>query len=228
MEKFVKTKIFFKLSNVLLPGSVLKNVDSKKVEALLQGLKKLEEKNRVELFVILGQKDDVAKKKLAESGLNRFFKKENIFCVTKDYIQDKAEFDRDRHLKALEEDPHFRDDYFKVSILKKIVGIVFPADEIIFIGHDLLTDGFYLREFVGVDVAFVKKALSERNEKSGKVLKGLYYVDLDINDFRKLLLGKKPKPDYRFLQAHIYANLKKQLFGDKLMDAIPKKFADFS
>jgi len=94
---------------------VLKNVDSKKVEALLQGLKKLEEKNGVELFLIMGQKDDVAKKKLAESGLNRLFKKENIFCVTKDYIQDKAEFDRDRHLKALEEDPHFRDDYFKVT-----------------------------------------------------------------------------------------------------------------
>ena len=210
-----KKAIFLGLGDVLIPGDADKKVDEKKVKEILEKLQDLEKKNSITLFLITGLHEEVAVKKIKKSGIAKYFKKENIYYVTKDYIQQKHEIDRQRHLAQLDKDPEFNDRYFKQYIIKKIIdrGKI-PKEEMLLIGHDIWTDAFYTMRFSGIDFALLKEGLSERGKKSSKIIKGLIYARRDWKNFHKLLLGRFKKPDYQFLENYIYSELKQQLFGD--------------
>ncbi len=214
-EKQLKKKIIFLgLENILTAGEVCKKVDRKAVEEILNNLQELEKEGLIKLILITGLQKEKALEKISKSDLGRFFKKENIYCVTREHINSKAEIDRKRHLFQLDKDPWFNDRFFKQHVIKKFIEKGLPKEEMLLIGHDIWTDAFYTARFSGIDFALVKEALSERGNKSKKIIKGLLYIKRDWKDLRKLLFGKFKRPDCRLLESYIYSELKQQLFGD--------------
>lgn len=220
-----KKAILFALEDVLIPGNVDKKVSREKVEQILGNLSDMEEKGLVRLFLITGLDKKVAVKKIQKYGLKKYFKKENIFYVTKEYISQKDKIDKKRYFDSLKEDPEFNDDYFKQYIINKIIdeGRI-PKEEMLFVGHDLITDGFYTIRFSGIDFALLKESLSERNEKAKHKIKGLVYIKREWKDVRKALYAKLPEPDYRILDNHVFEQMKQRLFeGTELQPFIGRR-----
>ncbi|MFH1255948.1 MAG: hypothetical protein V1494_01515 [Candidatus Diapherotrites archaeon] len=216
-EQLKKKAVFLGFEDVLVPGAINEKVDAKKVKEILKNLKALEEKGLLNLVLLVGYKKEKAIKLVKESGLYAFFKPENIFTVTEEYLASKEEIDRKRYEKSLAENPDFKDEFLKQVAIKEFLekkGI--EREEALLIGHDLLTDAFYTREFSKIDVALVKGALSERHEKAKRLVKGTPYIKREWTDVLKLLTGKGKKPEYPLLKAYIYTRLKEQLFGDDI------------
>ncbi|MDD5163596.1 MAG: hypothetical protein PHD95_05310, partial [Candidatus ainarchaeum sp.] len=137
---------------------------------------------------------------------------ENFFFVEPDYINGKSDFDRQVHLKGLEKNPFFQDEFFKkILIEEEIAKRGFSKEETIFVGHDAMFDAYYLWKFGKIDSAMLKEAFSEKNKKRSEKIKSLIYVKRNWNDVQKLLLGKFPKPDYSFLDTAILLSLKQEL-----------------
>ncbi|MBU0662465.1 hypothetical protein KJ891_03300 [Candidatus Micrarchaeota archaeon] len=214
-----KTAVFICLEDVLVPGSVDKKADKGEVKQILENLHRLEQKGELNLFLLSAWPEKNAKKIIEKHGIAKFFKKENIYAVTKSYIEAKPEVDRALHEKNLGEDPHFRDEYFKQYTLmefEKCTGT--PRFEMLLIGHDLWTDGFYSMRFSKVDFALIGEAYSERHvkKKKGERVKGLVYVPRKWGAIKKII-ADFPKPDYTELDRHVFDTLKLHLLeGTKL------------
>jgi len=96
-------------------------------------------------------------------------------------------------------------------------------DETVLICHDIWFDAFYTTRFSGVDFVIVRNSLSERNRLMAAEIKGINYVKLKETDFTKLILGKFPKADIRFLENYIFNKLKLELFEGTKIDSLVKK-----
>ena len=219
-KNLAKRIIVFDLEDILVSAKAENRPDKKKLVGLLEKLSALEKKiSGFKLFLVSGYAAEQGWKRLKESGLEKFFKPENVFFVNKKHIDSMEEVDRQRYLKEIEGNGFFQDDYFKQTVLKKISDDASDKKQIVFICHDLLTDAYYSLRFSGVDLALVKKSLSLKHEKAKAIIKGLAYIQLDWGDFRKLLLGKKPSPNYFLLKRFIGNYLQRELVGGLQIDA---------
>ncbi len=215
-QKNLKKKcIAFDLEDVLAIGAMSGEIRQAKALELLEKLSLLEKNVPVfKLALVSGYSAGEGWKKLDATGFQKFFRPENVFFAEKDYVDSMGEVDRQRHLENLGKNPLFQDDYFKQKALAKLVEAGhLEKNEIVFVGHDLLTDAYYSQRFSRIHVALIKNALSLRHAKSKIIVKGLTYLALDWADFKKLLLGKKPEPDYSFLKRFIENYLSKELVG---------------
>lgn len=215
-EQNLKKKcVALDLDDVLAIGAISININQAKTLELLEKLSLLEQNVPVfKLALVSGYSREQGWKKLKETGFQKFFRPENVFFAEKEYVDSMDEIDRQKHLDNMAKDPLFQDDYFKQKALEKLVAAEnIGKDEVVFVGHDLLTDAYYSQRFSGVHVALIKNALSLRHIKSKIVIKGLTYLALDWKDFKKLLLGKKPQPNYSYLKRFIENYLSKELFG---------------
>lgn len=219
-EQNLKKKIVaFDLEDILISGQIAKGINAQKARDLLSNLSTLEKKiSGFGLFLVSGFSAAAGKKKLAESGLEKFFKPENVFFVGQGYVDSMEEFDRQRYLRGIGNNGLFQDEYFKQKALQKI-SEARNKDEIVFACHDLLSDAYYSQRFSGVDAALVKGALSLKHVRVDKILKGLLYVNLNWADFKKLLLGKKHKPNYSVLKKFIENYLQRELIGGLQINA---------
>lgn len=220
-QNLKKKILVFDLEDILISGQIAKNIDKKKVFDVLEKLSALE-KNvpAFRLFLVSGYSKKEGMKKLAENNLLRFFKPGHVFFPEKGYLNSMAEVDKARYSQRLAKDPLFQDEYFKQVVLEKISkDFQFEKSRMVFIGHDLLTEAFYSQRFSKVDVALVKEALSLRHQKTKNLVKGLIYLNFSWADFKKLLLGKKPAPDYSFLKRFIENYLQREIIGGMQINA---------
>ena len=217
-EQLRKTCLFFCLDDVLVPGQVVRKVDSGAVEEILSNLTTLEMGFDFEKHLLISSSQDKSMERLEASGLAGYFQQTNIHSVTGSYVQGMQELDRKRYLEALEKDPAFKDEYFKqVAIQNHLVVSGIPAEKMALIGHDLWTDGYYTRLVSRIDFALLKDAVSERNQKPLQMIKGLTYIKRDWKDVWKLILGKLPAPSYGAFDTFCYARMRKQLIGDTIL-----------
>jgi hypothetical protein len=208
-----KKAIFFGLDNVLIPGCINSKVDAKEVEKIIGNLLELE-KNCKNFFwgIVSGYAKEKGLEKIKEFGLEKFYSEKNFFFVEQAYIEGKADFDREVHLKGLEKDPCFQDEFFKkILVEEQIAKRGISKEETIFVGHDAMFDAYYLWKFAQIDCALLKEAFSQKKIKCGKKIKSLIYAKRNWADMQKLLLGKFPKPDYSFLETTIIFMLKQEL-----------------
>ncbi|HZX20083.1 MAG TPA: hypothetical protein VFF13_03655 [archaeon] len=222
-KNIVKKNIFFVPNDILIMGAVNDSISKKKTSKLLGFLKGLQEKKLVELFLIFGLHDERAKQKIKENSFKDFFKKENIFVVTDEYINSKEEIDKARHLEQLEMDPNFLDEYFKQHVLMNLFkeGKVSKENSVL-IAHDVFFDGFYSMRFSNADFVLVKESLSDRNNPLPAQISGLNYIDLSEADFKRILMWKFPTPDLRFLETYVFNKLKEELLTKENMNQIFK------
>ena len=208
-----KKAIFFGLDDVLVPGAIDQKVNKKEVEKILENLQELQ-KHCKNFFwgIVSGYTKEAGMEKLREFGLDKFYSERHFFFVESDYIDSKHEFDREVHLKNLEKDPFFQDEYFKKIIIDQEIekrGI--SKEETIFVGHDAMLDAYYLWRFGEMDCALLKESFSEKHKKRRDKIKNLIYIRRNWEDIQKLLLKKYPKPDYVFLDTAIMFVLKQEL-----------------
>ena len=215
-DEIQKKAVMISLEDVLVPGRVIKQADKKSIRELLTNLSKLEKEGKITLILVCGFKKDVMAKKIDENSIRKYFRPENIHCATEEYINKRDELDRKRHEKNVKENPGFNDAYLKVQVVDYLLMSGTPKEDIVYFGHDLMTDAFYLRRYGGVDVALLKPSLSLNHAKH-KMIKGLIYVNPTWADFRKVIYGKRTAESYVALETLIFSMLKEQLFGDTLL-----------
>lgn len=208
-----KTALFLCMEDVLVPGKIDSGVDAAEVRKILGNLHRMEEKNALTMVLISGYCEKIAKRLVGKFGLGSFFRGENIFSVTEDYINSKAEIDREMHLANLKKDASFKDEYFKQHIIRQFLEKGIPKEQMLLIGHDAWTDGFYTMRFSGIDFALVREAYSERHKAARERVKGLVYIKRKWGDIRRVIKNF-PKPDYSALDRHCYETMKEHLLGD--------------
>jgi len=216
VDSIKKKVVLISLEDVLVPGRVVNEVNRKNIKEILTNLSKLEKEGKITLVLVSGFKKDVLEKKIAGNSIGRYLKPENIHCATEEYLTKREEVDRKRHEKNIKENPDFNDAYLKVQVVDYLLMSGIPKEDIVYFGHDLMTDAFYLRRYGGVDVALLKPSLS-MNHKPHKMIKGLIYVNPTWADFRKVIYGKRKAESYVALETIIFSMLKEQLFGDTLL-----------
>ncbi|PIN85609.1 MAG: hypothetical protein COV47_01305 [Candidatus Diapherotrites archaeon CG11_big_fil_rev_8_21_14_0_20_37_9] len=223
-QNIVKKHLFLSLSNVLVPGLGLKEVSKEKAHALLKFLSGIEKSGFISIYLVSGMPRENAEKAITDSGIGKFFKKENIFLLSKDYLDSKDELDRARHEKNVKDDPDFVDEYFKQHVFMDFIslGKCIP-EEMAFVGNDIWFDAFYTTRFSKIDFFIVKEALCERNRLMPADIKGLNYVSLSEADFRKIIVGKFPSPDLQPLENYVFNKLKLELFqGTQIENMVNK------
>ena len=222
-ENIAKKNLFITPEDILIKGEINREIDKGKTETIMGYLKDMQEKGWINLFLVTGLHDEKGKEMLEENGLYEFFRKENCFYVTKSYIHSKEEIDKQRHLQNLEQDPDFVDEYFKQKILMDLFekGSI-NRNNTILIGHDVWFDGFYSMRFSKVDFILIEKSLSDRNRPIPEKIQGLNYMDFSQADLKKLILGKFPEADLRYLENYSFNTLKEQLFKKGELNKIIK------
>ncbi|MCR4368584.1 MAG: hypothetical protein NUV67_01620 [archaeon] len=220
----VKRNLFFVHDDVLAPGLINPKVDAKKIASAMEFLSGLEKKGVVSLRLFLGFEEKKAKEKLSKSPAAKHFKKENIHFVTKEYLNSLEEMDRERRLANLESDPDFVDEFFKQRAMDDLFaqGAATREDSAL-ICHDIWFDAFYSTRFSGVDFFIVKESLSERNRPLPEKINGLNYISFAEEDLKKIILGKFPRQDVRFLETYVFNKLKLELFDGTKLDGLVKK-----
>lgn len=220
-----KKSVFLKLGS-LLPQGENEAGQWKNLAEALSFLNGLEKQGLLTTYLVAGQEKQAAWKKISGLGLEKFFAPQNMFFVTKDYIDSKEEVDRERHLAALEKDPLFVDEYFtQMTILALISSGKAKKEESVLLGNDIWFDGFYTARFSSIDFVLVEEKLSERNELLVSKLSGLNYVSISANDFKKIVLWNFPQNDVAFLQRHVMDTLSKEILKDTDFSGLRKKLA---
>ncbi|MFH1390977.1 MAG: hypothetical protein ABIH20_01565 [Candidatus Diapherotrites archaeon] len=220
----IRKNIFFSIEDVLVSGPVNKKLSKFKVNKLFKFLKPLEKDGLISLYLLVGQDEKNAIKKIKEFGVDKFFRKENMFFVTHEYIKGKEEIDRERHLANLDKDPDFVDEFFKQRVLMDFVAEgKITRENTALICHDIWLDGFYCMRFSGMDFFILNESISERNQPLPEKINGLNYIKLNEADFKKILTDKFPEQDLRFLETYIFNKLKLELFEGTKIDSLVKK-----
>ncbi len=219
-----KRALFFVPEDVLFPGEVNRSISAENVSPVLQFLKGLESRGIVELFLISGRSKEKAGAEIAAAGLEKYFRKSNIFLLSNGYLESKEPFDRERYVSNIGKDPLYVDEFFKQHV---IMGLIASGkvrrEECVLVGHDLWFDGFYTSRFSGIDFALVGESFSERNVPSVEIPKWVHCMGFSVEDFTSLILGKQPKQDTKFLEAYIFRKLGRELVDPKELAGMVRK-----
>ncbi|MFA4906814.1 MAG: hypothetical protein WC602_00900 [archaeon] len=213
-DELVKTHLFFGFDDVLVNGKVSNSVNPMHVKLCLEKLRVLEDQNVLNFYIISGNSQKIALKKIADSGLKDFFKRQNVFSVTSGYVNRKSRIDRERYKEQISENSEFKDEFVKQKTFEKFMKKGVKPEKMLFIGHDLLTDAYYTLRFSKIDVAIVEKSASYMHQKLDQKVPGLTYIDVEWNDLKKVIMGNIPKPDYSALDKFVYQKLRNELFKD--------------
>ncbi len=217
--------VLFGLEDVLVPGKVEQKLPMEKVYALLQQLKSLEEKDsKFHMVLVTGCSEKEALKKIGEFKLNEYFRPENIHFVNQRYIESKEIVDQELYLKRVKENPSFKDEYFKQTIIQSCEKQFSCGKEgMVFIGHDVWTEGYYTMLFSGIDFVLIRSAHSHLDEKMAQELSCITYIDRDWKDVKKVIEGKiVPSKELGCLTKYAQKKLSEELFKGTQLEGLAK------
>ncbi|OQA30786.1 MAG: hypothetical protein BWY55_00770 [archaeon ADurb.Bin336] len=175
--------------------------------------------SNIELFLVSGFYEGVAKKKFFDSEFNSFFEEDQFVFVDDGYIESKKEEDKNLHLDNLEKDPEFHDSFFKQVLIQKILkekNLV--ESDALLLCNDVWVDGYYTTRFSKIDFALFKNNLTDRGSRVG-LINGLVYFDLDFSSVKKLLTSF-PNADFSSLDKYVFEVMKSVLVDDSVKDSI--------
>lgn len=211
-EQLQKTHLFFGFEDVLVPGTVNRDINPVKVRLALEKLRILEDKGMLNFYLISSHIQKIAMKEIADSGLKDFFKRQSVYCVTPGYVNKKSQVDRERFKEQLAQNIEFKDEFLKQKTFERFLKKGVKPERMLFIGHDLLTDAYYTYRFSHIEFAMVEKSLSYHHQKVEQKVPGLTYIDLGWDDLKRAITGSLPKPDYSGLEKFVYLKLRNELF----------------
>ncbi len=214
----MKKICFIEMEGVLTPiGDYVP--DEKKVKSFLTKICSFAKKNKIELFMISGHIESVAKNKHACLKVSKCLGADRFLCVDENYIKEKAEMDEKLHRDALSKNPEFVDTYFKQVMIQKILAEkkIQPKDALL-LSDDVWVDGYYTMRFSKIDFAIFEDNVVDRGKKISK-MQGLAYFNLDFASVKKLIEAF-PSVDTSALDVYVFEEMKKVLVGDAFVKAV--------
>jgi hypothetical protein len=197
-------------------------VDLKKAKAFTKELSEFCKKNKIDLYLISGLHEKVAKKSFEKSFVKDYFNKKKFLFVTEDYISSKAETDEKLHRDNLEKDEFFVDSFFKQSIISKMIKEKeLEKDSFILLCNDVWVDGYYTMRFSQIDFAIFENNVCDRDKKIEKI-SGLAYFNFDFDSVKKLL-EDFPVVDYFHLDKYVFEVMKEVIMKDVDFSALANK-----
>jgi len=201
------------------------SADEKKVSEFIKRLSAFCKTKKIELYLLSGYHEVVAKKEFKESEIGKYFDKKHFLFVTEKYISDKAEVDEKIHRDSLDKDPGFVDSYFKqVAINKVISKNSLERNEILLLCNDLWVDAYYTTRFSKVDFALFEGNIQERGVPTDRI-SGLAYFSLDFNSVKNLLTNF-PEVDLKLLDKFVFETMKKVIMSDVDLSGVVKKIVN--
>jgi hypothetical protein len=191
------------------------------VHSFIEDLAEYCRKNSVELFLVSGYYEKVAKKKLNENSFNKYFDENHFLFVNDYYISSKAEADKDLHKFNLETNPEFNDSYFKQIIIQDILKQKKLSHECaLLLGNDIWLDGYYTIRFSKIDFAIFEENILDRGKPVNNI-NGLAYFSLDFDSVEQLI-ESFPLTNHSSLDKHVFESMKKVFVGDSFVEAVKK------
>ncbi|MDD3086119.1 MAG: hypothetical protein WC290_02660 [archaeon] len=190
-----------------------------RINSFLKELTGFCKENNIELFLVCGYYEGVAKKKFLDNGFNSFFDETHFVFVDDYYINNKKEEDKNLHLDNLKKDSEFNDSFFKQVLIQRILrekNLV--ESDALLLCNDIWVDGYYTTRFSKIDFALFKNNLTDRGNKV-ELINGLVYFDLDFSSVRGLLIDF-PKLDFSSLDKYVFEVMKSVLVEDSVKDSI--------
>ena len=219
-----KKCVIFGLEDVLVPGKLEENVDLEAVFGILQNLKGLEERfARFRFFVVSGYSIAEGNKRLEQHGLKKFVQEDRVFFVNQEYLEGREEVDKKLYEKNIAQNPEFKDEYFKQKVIEDIAAkFDYAKEDMVLIGHDVWTEGYYTFRFSQIEFALIRSAHASLGEKKEDEIKNLTYINRTWEDIVKLIKGEFPKPDYALLQKFFLDKMGEKLFEGTKVGALKK------
>lgn len=204
--------LYFGLFDVLIKGKLNKRPDTSYLSELVEFSKD----QKINLGLITGLEKDNSEKILFENGVDSYFKKDNIIDISEDYYESLNEIDKDIKKQAKEKDPNYSDEYFKVYYLNKKFSS--SKEGILFLGHDIWTDAYYLHKYSNINSILLKETLSNNHAPNLTEIKGLNIVNSNIDEIKNYLVESK---EFNYSSLDSYANklLYSEIFGTSLFNS---------
>ena len=217
----MKRVCFIEMEGILLSHEKY-SVELAKARVFVDELSTFCKHNKIELFLISGFHEKIAKQKFAKSFLKKFFDKTHFFFVDDEYIYKKGENDAKRHKENLDKDKEFNDSYFKQVLIQQFLhdNEVKPYDALL-LCNDLWVDAYYTTRFSKIDFAVFEKNITERGKHVKKV-DGLAYFNLD-SETVKVLLERFPTIDLKPLDRLVFDTMQKVLLKETDFSGVVKK-----
>ncbi len=197
-------------------------VDEARAQKFFKKLSEFCLENKIDLYVVSGYHEKIAKKGFLESFVSKELKESNFFFVDENYLLSKADMDEKLHRSNLEKDPNFNDSFFKQTIVSKILAEKkLSVKDSLLLCNDVWVDAYYTTRFSKTDFALFEDNITDRGKKIGKV-SGLAYFDFDFSSVEKLL-NIFPETDFSALDKIVFEEMKKVLFKDVDLSKLKEK-----
>ena len=170
----MKRLCFIEMEGVLTPFASYEP-DLDKVRKFLSQLTAFSKKNKIELFLLSGYHESVAKKIFAENSFETYFDSKHFLFVDESYIEKKVDTDKKMHKDALVKNSKFNDSFFKqptISALLKEKDL--NEKDALVLGFDIWADGYYTIRFSKIDFAIFEGNVMDRGKPVDRI-NGLVY-----------------------------------------------------
>jgi len=201
------------------------SVDEKRVSEFVKKLSTFCKTKKIDLYLLSGYHEIIAKKEFEKSELKKYFDKKHFLFVDEKYISEKAEVDEQTHRSSLEKDPKFVDSYFKQVVINKILEKNYlEQNDVLLLCNDIWVDAYYTTRFSKVDFALFEENILDRGVKAERI-SGLAYFSLDFNSV-KTLLTAFPEVNLKQLDKFVFETMKKVIMSNVDLSGVVKKIVD--
>lgn len=215
---FMKKLVFIELEGVLSDfGQYVPN--SAKVGSFLKELSSFCKTNKIELYLISGYHESIAKKNLSKHKFEEFFDENHFLCVDDIYIASKAEGDKKLHEENMKKNPEFNDTFFKQIIIQQILKKMdLNEKDALLLSDDVWVDGYYTSRFSKIDFAIFESNVLDRGKPIDR-LNGLAYFSLEFSSVKQLL-ENFPVVNLASLEKYVFETMRDALVGSGVKDSI--------
>ncbi len=214
----MKNICFIELEGLLTNYKNYTAIDSK-VRELMKNLHDFCKENKIELYLVSGHHETVAKQKMMEKEFHKFVDEKHFVFVDELYIESKAEEDKKLHRENLAKDPMFNDSFFKQVLIQRVLKEKdLNEKDALLLCNDVWVDGYYTTRFSKIDFALFEGNLTDRGNKIDR-LNGLAYFNFDFDSVKQLLTDF-PVVNIASLDKYVFEVMKTVLVGDTVKDSI--------
>ena len=215
---FMKKLLFLELEGVLTGYKDYAPNDAK-VKEFVESLHNFCKENKIEVFLVSGHNETVAKQKMIEKKFHKFFDEKHFVFVDELYIESKTEDDKKLHRDNLAKDPSFNDSFFKQILIQRVLKEKdLNERDALLLCNDIWVDGYYTSRFSKIDFALFEENLTDRGKKVERI-NGLAYFTFDFGSVKQLLVNF-PNVNLSSLDKYVFDLMNKFLVGDNVKNSI--------
>ena len=215
---FMKKICFIELEGVLTNYKEYVANDAK-VKEFVKLLSSFCKENKIEVFLVSGHHETIAKQKMIEKKFHTYFDESHFAFVDEKYIESKGEEDKKLHKDGLSKDVNFNDSFFKQVFIQRLLKEKdLNEKDALLLCNDIWVDGYYTSRFSKIDFALFEENLTDRGNKTER-LSGLAYFNFDFDTVKQLFMDF-PDVNLVALDRYIFDVMNKVLVGDNVKNSI--------